>query len=95
MEKKNPNVKLHIFIPSGKKIWTIIGNNEYWLDISMKYCSCRFFYYKSLLNEKNCSHLEKLSLAIKQHEFEEIRFNDQEYNIFVGSLLKDILNQNF
>lgn len=95
MEKRNLIVKLHLFIPSRKKVWTVVGNNEYWLDINLNYCSCKYYYYKSLMNTKKCRHLEKLSSAIKDNTYEQTVFNDQEYNMFVIDLLKDILNTNF
>ncbi|NOJ28905.1 MAG: hypothetical protein DA328_01910 [Nitrososphaeraceae archaeon] len=94
-KQRNLTVKSHLFLPSRKKIWTVVGNNEYWLDVHLKYCSCRYFYYKSLMNAKMCSHLEKITKAIEQNEYEEVEFSDQNYDMFVTSLLKDILNSNF
>lgn len=47
------------------------------------------------MNAKMCSHLEKLTKAIEQNEYEEVEFSDQNYDMFVTSLLKDILNSNF
>jgi len=33
-------VKLHIFQPSKRKIWTVVGvENEYWLDPELDFCS--------------------------------------------------------
>ena len=35
----NHTLKLHYFVPSERKLWTIIGkNNEYWLDPELDYC---------------------------------------------------------
>ena len=42
-------VKLHIFEPSQRKIWTVVGKGEeYWIDPEGGYCSCPGFYFGKL-----------------------------------------------
>ena len=39
-------VKLHIFDPSQRKIWTVVGKGkEHWLDPDLNFCSCAGFYF--------------------------------------------------
>ena len=34
-------IKLHVFEPSNRKIWTVVGSDrEYWLDPDLDFCSC-------------------------------------------------------
>ena len=38
-------VKLHIFEPSQRKIWTVVGKGEeHWIDPDSRYCACPGFY---------------------------------------------------
>ena len=40
-------VKFHIFQPSGRAIWTVVGrDDEHWADIELGFCSCKSYYYK-------------------------------------------------
>ena len=33
-------IKLHYFLPSNRKIWTIVGKEkEHWLEPDLKFCS--------------------------------------------------------
>ena len=34
-------IKLHHFLPSDRKIWTVVGKEkEHWLDPDLEFCSC-------------------------------------------------------
>ena len=45
-------VKLHLFEPSKRKIWTIVGKGEeYWLDPDSCFCSCPGFYLVLLMEK--------------------------------------------
>ena len=42
-------VKLHNFVPSNRKIWTIVGKEkEHWLDPDFEFCSWSGFYFGML-----------------------------------------------
>ena len=81
-------VKLHIFEPSNRKIWTVVGKGEeYWLYPEMEYCSCPAFYFGKLNGKKECYHLESVRLAEKENKIEIIKFADDEYGNFLSGLI--------
>jgi predicted nucleic acid-binding Zn finger protein len=83
-------VKLHLFQPSKRMIWTIIGiDNEYWTDLQMMFCSCKSYYYKPVSTAQSCYHLQSLALSIAQNKFDKIEFHDSEYDGFVNALISD------
>ncbi len=84
-------VKLHIFEPSNRKIWTIVGKGkEHWLDPDMDYCSCPGFYFGNISGNKECYHLESVKIAKKENQVETIKFSDDEFSDFVSGLILDI-----
>jgi predicted nucleic acid-binding Zn finger protein len=83
-------VKLHIFKPSGRNLWTIVGkDNEHWTDPEIDFCSCKYYYYKTLSDFENCYHLKSVQQAKEKNEFESIIFDDSEYIGFIKALLND------
>jgi len=87
-------VKLHLFQPSGRTIWTIVGrDNEHWADIELGFCSCKSYYYKTLSNGKLCYHLICIVLAKQNNKFVTIKFHDTEYTDFINALLADIASK--
>lgn len=99
--KKNPDrieslvsekrVKLHIFEPSQREIWTVVGKGkEHWLDPDSEYCSCPGYYFGKLSSKTLCYHLESVILAKKENKFEKIVFSDEEYVEFLAGLIPDL-----
>ncbi|HJS65179.1 MAG TPA: hypothetical protein VJ767_10010 [Nitrososphaeraceae archaeon] len=89
-------IKLHIFVPSNRKIWTIVSkNNEYWLDLDLDYCTCKYYFFKTLSGKDSCIHLKSLAEALRLKEYDRIEFQDDEYVGFLTSLLKDVLSWNY
>ena len=99
--KKNPDrveslvsekrVKLHIFEPSQREIWTVVGKGkEHWLDPVSEYCSCPGYYFGRLSGKKSCYHLESVLFAKKENKIEKIIFSDDEYADFIGGLISDL-----
>ena len=85
-------VKLHLFEPSGRKIWTVVGKeNEHWLDLDLGYCSCEDYYYNAMEKGRQCYHLQAVQTAIKQDKIENIIFQDSEFDNFMSALVQDIL----
>lgn len=83
-------VKLHIFEPSGRKLWTVVGkDNEHWTDLDLEFCSCKNYYYKTLSNFGTCYHLKSVQQAKAKNEYVSIIFDDSEYVGFVSALLSD------
>lgn len=84
-------IKLHIFEPSQRKIWTIVGKEkEYWIDPQLNFCSCQSFYFNSTSGKNNCYHLESITLAQKENKVEIIKFSDDEFSNFVSGLVSDL-----
>ena len=84
-------VKLHIFKPTQRKIWTVVGKGEeHWIDPDCNYCSCPGFYFGKLNGKMACYHLESAQLARNQNEVEEIIFSDDEFSDFLRGLISDL-----
>jgi predicted nucleic acid-binding Zn finger protein len=84
-------VKLHIFEPSQRKIWTVVGKGEeHWLDPNTNYCSCPGFYFGQLNGKSSCYHLDSALLAQKENKIEKIIFSDDEFTDFLKALISDL-----
>lgn len=84
-------VKLHLFEPSQRKIWTVVGKGkEHWLDPTLEYCSCESFYFNKASGKNGCYHLESQKIAEKENKVELIKFFDEEFSDFVSGLIADI-----
>ncbi len=84
-------VKQHVFEPSQRKIWTVVGKGkEYWVDPDGGYCSCPAFYFGKLNGKETCYHLESAELAQRQTNFETIIFSDEEFSDFISGLISDL-----
>lgn len=84
-------VKLHLFEPSQRKIWTVVGlGEEHWMDPDDGYCSCPGFYFGKLNGKTTCYHLESVSLARKDDQIETIIFSDDEFSDFLSGLISDL-----
>ena len=84
-------VKLHLFEPSQRKIWTVVGKGkEHWLDPDAQYCSCLGYYFGRLVGKTICYHLESVSLAKNKNKIETVRFSDEEYSAFLSGLISDL-----
>jgi predicted nucleic acid-binding Zn finger protein len=85
-------VKLHLFEPSNRKIWTVVGKeNEHWLDLNLGYCSCEDYYYNAMEKGKTCYHLSAVKAAIEQDKIEVIKFQDSEFESFILALVQDVV----
>ena len=79
-------IKLHIFEPSDRKIWTVVGTDkEYWFDPDLDFCSCPGYYFNN-----ECYHLDNFPSAMSQNQIESTTFSDDEYGPFIGSLLSEL-----
>jgi len=81
-------VKLHIFEPSQRQIWTVVGmGKEYWLAPDLDFCSCDGYYFSKT---KSCYHLESVKMAKKQETVEIVKFSDDEHGDFIKSLVAEL-----
>ena len=84
-------VKLHIFEPTQRKIWTVVGKGEeHWIDPDSNYCSCPGFYFGKLNGKTTCYHLESAHLARNTNQVEKIIFSDDEFSDFLSGLISDL-----
>ena len=84
-------IKLHYFLPSNRKIWTVVGKEkEHWLEPDLKFCSCAGFYFGMLKNKKPCYHIDSIQIAKKEELYEEIEFSDDEFESFMSGLINDL-----
>ena len=64
-------VRKHVFSPSGRTIWTVVGEErEYQILPAAMFCSCNDFYFRVLSHDAFlCYHLiaQKLAEALGQH----------------------------
>lgn len=84
-------IKLHIFEPTQRKIWTVVGKGEeHWIDPDCNFCSCPGFYFGKLNGKMTCYHLESAQLARNENKVEEIIFSDDEFSNFLIGLISDL-----
>ena len=84
-------IKIHHFLPSNRKIWTIVGKEkEHWLEPDLKFCSCAGFYFGMLKNKKPCYHIDSIQIAKKEEQCERIEFSDDEFESFMSGLINDL-----
>ncbi len=85
-------VKLHLFRPSNREIWTVVGKDrEYWVDPGDNFCSCEDYYFKTLSGKENCYHLNVIDVAREKKLVDVVEFKDEEYESFLGALVNDML----
>ena len=84
-------VKLHLFEPSQRKIWTVVGKGEeYWVDPYAGFCSCPGYYFGSINGKTSCYHLDSIQFAKNENKVEQIIFSDDEFSDFLSSLISDL-----
>lgn len=85
---KQRRIKLHIFEPSMRKIWTIVGASaEYWMEPDLSYCSCPHFYFSRRHGKQHCYHLDAIKEAIPAGLYETIHLADSEYKRVVQAIV--------
>lgn len=87
------SVKQMLFLPSGKKLWIVVGrDNEYWSDPDLGFCSCKDYYFSTLSGGQECYHLKSVRKAMQENRFVTIEFDDSEYVQFLQALTDDYIN---
>lgn len=83
-------VKLHLFMPSGRKVWTVVGHKaEHWIDPRHGYCTCRAHYFSKKAGA--CYHTKCWAYADSTSRYAKIQFDDKEFDGFVAGLVNDML----
>jgi predicted nucleic acid-binding Zn finger protein len=84
------SVKQMLCLPSGKKIWVVIGrDDEYWTDPELGFCSCKDFYFATLSGGQDCYHLKSVRKAMLQKRFTTIEFDDSYYVRLLQAIADD------
>ena len=88
-------VKKHIFTPSGRVLFTVVGRSgDEFIDLDRPFCSCQHFFYRVLGGSGEvCYHLLSNSIAAEIHEFSETVFHDEELGSFMELLSSDLLSR--
>ena len=86
-------VKRHVFLPSGRYVCTVVGSNaDEFVDPGKPFCSCESFFYGVLSAKvKYCYHILSYKIADESGLVRDIRFDDEEYDAFMGLLGSDVL----
>jgi len=89
---KEGRVKRHVFKPSGREIWTVVGSRiDHYVDLEQPYCSCKDFYYHLIRGlEQTCYHIEAAKIAKQTNRYCEITFSDEEYQDLLKAILNDL-----
>jgi len=89
---KAGRVKKHLFLPSGREIWTVVGSRiDHYIDLDQPYCSCKDFYYHLIRGlEQTCYHLEAAKLAKQTNRYTVTTFSDEEYQSLLEAILNDL-----
>jgi predicted nucleic acid-binding Zn finger protein len=85
-------VKRHVFLPSGRCIYSVVGSNaDELLDPEKSFCSCESYFYGVLSGKiKYCYHILSYKIAVESGLVDEVRFDDEEYNAFLWLLASDV-----
>lgn len=85
------SVKLALFVPSGKRIWIVVGREgEYWADPELGFCTCKDFYFSALSGGEECYHIKSVRKAMQENKLVELEFSDGDYARFLQALADDV-----
>ena len=87
-------VKAHVFVPSGRIIYTVVGSGgDEFIDPEKPYCSCSNFFFRVMDGKREyCYHLLGYKMAVESKKVEQITFDDDEYSDFLRIITVDVLN---
>ncbi|MDA4122870.1 MAG: hypothetical protein OK456_06805 [Thaumarchaeota archaeon] len=85
-------VKEHVFSPSGRTVYTVVGKGgEEFIDPEKPFCSCKNFFF-GVLGGRNqtCYHLLGYAIARDAGRLDKVGFHDEEFESFIALLLRDL-----
>ena len=87
-------VKESRFLPSGRKVITVVGRlGDEFIDPEKPYCSCSNFYFRVLAGrEETCYHLLSYRIAAKTGKVDVIEFSDDEYGPYFVAAVRDVFD---
>jgi predicted nucleic acid-binding Zn finger protein len=85
-------VKESQFLPSGRKVITVVGRlGDEFIDPGKPYCSCSNFYFRVLGGrEEICYHLLSYQIAVKTDKVDVLEFSDEEYGPYLVATVRDV-----
>ena len=82
-------VKLHVFEPSGRQVWTVVGKSgEHWVDKETEFCSCSAYFFGKMRDGKGCYHVS--SVQMSGTNVQTTKFPDSQYGAFLAELVERI-----
>jgi len=87
-------VKRHVFLPSGRSVYTVVGSNaDEFIDPDKPFCSCESYFYGVMSTKvKYCYHILSYKMANESGLIKDVRFDDEEYDTFTRLLASDVLH---
>jgi predicted nucleic acid-binding Zn finger protein len=88
-------VKRHVFIPSGRVLYTVVGRKgDEFVDPDKPFCSCQHFFYSVLGGrDETCYHLLASSIATETDSLAQTVFHDEEFKYFLELLTLDLISR--
>ena len=85
-------VKESVFLPSGRKVITVVGTlGDELIDPEKPYCSCSNFFFRVLGGrEEICYHLLSYKIAAETGRLDTIEFSDEEYGEYLMATIRDV-----
>lgn len=80
------------FLPSGRKILTVVGSfGDEFVDPLRQYCSCSDFFFSHAKGGRDpCYHLLSLRVASGVERVDVIEFSDEEYVPYLVAVVGDV-----
>jgi predicted nucleic acid-binding Zn finger protein len=87
-------VKEAKFLPSGRKIVTVVGTlGDEFVDPDGPYCSCSNFFFRVVGGrEEVCYHILSYRIASKEGRMDTIEFSDDEYGPYFAATVRDVFD---
>jgi len=85
-------VKESVFLPSGRKVTTVVGRlGDEFIDPDKPYCSCSNFFFRVLGGrEETCYHLLSYRMAAETGRLDVVKFSDEEYGAYLAATVRDV-----
>jgi predicted nucleic acid-binding Zn finger protein len=87
-------VKEHRFVPSGRRIFTVVGRlGDEFIDPEKPYCSCSDFFFRVMGGKAElCYHLLSYKIATDQGRVQVVTLDDEEYGQFFAMVVRDVFS---
>lgn len=85
----------HVFLPSGRELWTVVGRDEYLILAQELACSCKDSIFKVLRGElfKPCKHVREYLRRLYTNDYDVVKGLDEELVTLIKVISDDIKTQ--